>query len=325
MFGSGLWLSLLLAVAGATNLSADVAVLIEEPYGVFGAFNPTGHSAIYLSNVCAETPLKLRRCEPGEHGVVISRYQTLGGYDWIAIPVIPFFYAVDRIEDVPASPDLATVQALRHAWRRANLQEVAPDNPGRERPRGDWDEMVGVAYDRSTYAFQLETSAADDDRVIEEINSAPNRKRFRILFRNCADFARITINRYYRRAIKRSVFADGGIMTPKQVAKRLVRYGRKNPDLQLSSFLVPQTPGSIPRSSKAVRGLFETFIRSKKYAAPLIVFQPWVAGTLAVGYLTRGRFNVSREAERLNLRQPEWLELTAAGEKGTARHAPAGS
>lgn len=324
MVGSGLWLSLLLALAGVSNMSADVAVLIEEPYGLFGAFNPTGHSAVYLSDVCAETPLKLRRCGPGEHGVVISRYQTLNGYDWIAIPVIPFFYAVDHIEDIPDYPDQAAIKALKDNWRRRNLQEIAPDVPDGQRPLGDWDEMLGVAYDRSTYAFQLETAPEADDRIIREINSEPNRKRFRILFRNCADFARVTINRYYPGAIKRSILADGGVMTPKQVAKCLVRYGRKNRDLRLSSFLVPQAPGGAPRSSKAVRGLFESFIRSKKYAPPLIVFQPWIAGSLAVGYLTHGRFNVSGEADRLNVRQPLWLE-TAAKRKEEPPPIPAGS
>src|SRR5215469_4482747 len=54
---------------------AQAAVLLEEPYGFFGVVNPTGHIAIYFANVCAETPVKLRRCEPGEQGSVISRYQ----------------------------------------------------------------------------------------------------------------------------------------------------------------------------------------------------------------------------------------------------------
>jgi hypothetical protein len=29
----------------------------------------------------------LRPCQPGELGVVISRYHRVGGYDWIAMPV----------------------------------------------------------------------------------------------------------------------------------------------------------------------------------------------------------------------------------------------
>jgi len=318
MSASRVWAPLLLFLAGAATAFADVAVLVEEPYGSFGFFNPTGHAAIYLTNVCAASPLTLRRCEPGEAGVVISRYQKLAGYDWIAMPVVPFFYAVDRLEDVPANPDRATVTALREAWRRQHLQSVAPDGPGGTAPPGDWHELIGVAYDRSTYAFQLETTPEQDDRLIRELNSDPNRNRFSLLFRNCADFARKIVNTYYPRAVRRSFLADGGITTPKQVAKRLVRFGRTHPDLVMSSFIVPQEPGSIQRS-KAVRGVFESFVRSKKYVVPLAFFQPWVAGAVGGAYLIGGRFSPSRHAARMQRRSPAWLQTAALSVKGAPK------
>ena len=68
---------------------ADAALLVEEPYGSFGGAVPTGHSAIYLPKVCATTPTELRRCNPGELGVVISRYRHVAGRDWLAIPLLP--------------------------------------------------------------------------------------------------------------------------------------------------------------------------------------------------------------------------------------------
>ena len=58
---------------------AQSALLMEEPYGFFGTLNPTGHNAIYFERICAETPVKLRRCEPGELGAVIARYQGVRG------------------------------------------------------------------------------------------------------------------------------------------------------------------------------------------------------------------------------------------------------
>ncbi len=305
----------LLLLLAATTALADVAVLVEEPYGSFGFFNPTGHAAIYLTNVCAATPLKLRRCEPGEAGVVISRYQTLAGYDWIAMPVIPFFYAVDRLEDVPVNPDRATVQALREKWRREHLQLVAPDGPDGKPPAGDWHELIGVAYGRSTYAFQLESTPEQDDRLIESLNSDPNRRRFNLLFRNCADFARTWINTYYPHAVKRSFLADAGVTTPKQIAKCLVKYGRKHPDLEVSSFIVPQEPGDLGRS-KPVRGVFESFVRSKKYVVPLAFFQPWVAGAVGGAYLIGGRFSPSHHAARMRRRTPVWLQTAALTVKG---------
>lgn len=35
-------------------------------------------------------------------GVVVSRYHKIAGYDWIAIPVIPYLYAVEDVEEVPS-------------------------------------------------------------------------------------------------------------------------------------------------------------------------------------------------------------------------------
>src|SRR3981081_2999839 len=80
---------------------ADAALLMEEPYAKFGAFNPTGHAAIYLNHVCAESPTRLRPCRVGEPGAVISRYHKIDGYDWLAIPLVPYLYAVERVQDVP--------------------------------------------------------------------------------------------------------------------------------------------------------------------------------------------------------------------------------
>jgi hypothetical protein len=60
---------------------AQAALLMEEPYGFFGTVNPTGHTAIYFERICAETPVTLRRCHPGEIGAVVSRYQGINGYD----------------------------------------------------------------------------------------------------------------------------------------------------------------------------------------------------------------------------------------------------
>lgn len=52
-----------LALASTPGLRGDATLFVEEPYGSFGAMNPTGHAAIYLSKVCAATPTFLRRCE----------------------------------------------------------------------------------------------------------------------------------------------------------------------------------------------------------------------------------------------------------------------
>ena len=111
-----LWLALLLA--GARVADAAAALFLEEPYGAFGRVNPTGHAAVYLSGVCAASPVLLRRCEPGETGVVISRYHRVGGYDWIAIPLIPYLYAVEGLEQVPLYLPYAQ-DLIRRLWHEA--------------------------------------------------------------------------------------------------------------------------------------------------------------------------------------------------------------
>jgi hypothetical protein len=289
------WLLLFFLYSAAAELYADAALLLQQPHGVFGAFNPTGHTAIYLSRVCAESPTVMRRCHAGERGVVISRYGRIAGYDWIGIPLIPYLYAVEKPDQVPVRIDEERVTLLRDNYRRAHLQALIPDAGNGEAPKGDWTQLIGAAYDRKIYGFVIETGEAADNALIEYLNSHPNKKRFNILFRNCADFSKDIINFYYPKAVRRSILADAGITTPKQIAKSLVQFSERRPDLQFSTFTIPQVLGDMKRS-KPVRGILESLIRSKKYAVPLAVVYPWVAVGGSVAYLTGGRFNPEKYA-----------------------------
>ena len=133
---SSLVLMLLLLLSG--QASAKLALLLEEPFGAFGYVNPTGHAAIYLSDVCAASPTELRPCKPGEFGVVLSRYYHVAGYDWMAIPLLPYLYAVDSISEVPQTADRPSEAALRDAWRREHLLDLIPDASNGEPPRRNW-------------------------------------------------------------------------------------------------------------------------------------------------------------------------------------------
>ena len=138
---------------------ASATLLMEEPYGKLGFFTATGHAAVYLSGVCADTPVVLRTCKLGETGVVISRYDGVDGYDWVAIPLIPYLYAVDRAEDVPLFADSKMVFFLRDRYRRRYLQGIAPDKSDGDAPGGNWYELVGSSYDRTMYGFEIATTA----------------------------------------------------------------------------------------------------------------------------------------------------------------------
>src|SRR5579871_5713382 len=202
-----LWV-LLFVVGIFSQAHADVALLLEEPYGFFGSVNPTGHAAIYLPDVCADTPTQLRRCVPGEGGVVISRYFKIGEYDWLAIPLLPYLYAVDTLQEIPQSADEHSVALLRDQYRRTHLLEVVPSDENGRPLNGDWVQLVGAAYLRNIYGFRIKTSQEQDDAFIQYFNERKNKTNFSLFFSNCADLAREILNFYEPHSIHRNYFAD---------------------------------------------------------------------------------------------------------------------
>jgi hypothetical protein len=156
---------------------------------------------------------------------------------------------------------------------------------------------VGSAYDRAAYGFEIETTQAQDEAFIRQYNAAPNRSHFHLSYRNCADFAKDVINFYYPKSLHRSVVADIGITTPKQMAKTIVKFSTRHPELDFSRFVIPQVPGNVARSTP-VHGVVESFLKSKKYIVPSAVVSPIFAGCVAAVYegTGAGRFNPAKQA-----------------------------
>lgn len=289
------WLFVLIVCGLATRpANADVVLLLAEPYGRAAGFNPTGHVAVHLTRVCADDLTTLRRCREGEPGVVISRYNSLGDFDWAAMPLMPYLYGVEQAADVPEMTTPEAVAALRESYRRAHLRDHFPDGLAARDRR--WTQLVGAAYDRQFVAIAMRTSAEQDDRLIEALNARDNRPRFNVVFRNCADFARDLVNTYYYpRALRSNVIADLGVTTPKQVARAMTRFGRARPETMLRVSVIAQIPGHR-KPSPRTRGVLESLLRVKKYSIPLAAVQPWVPVGLAAGYLATGRFDPHRLA-----------------------------
>jgi len=195
---------------------------------------------------------------------------------------------------VPAQANSASVAALRDEYRREYLGDIKGHN---------WEQLVGAAYDRRIYAFGFPTSEAQDDELIAKLNSAPNVSHFSLLFHNCADFARSIIDFYHPGAVRRSISADSGITTPKQIAKSLVHFEKRDRELEQPEFVIPQVPGSIPRS-RPIHGVLESILKTKKYVLPIAVLHPVIAASLAASYLGGGRFNPARGASPLDASQP---------------------
>jgi hypothetical protein len=290
---------LLLCLCSIRRARAEATLFLEEPYSYDGALAGTGHAAVYLSGVCAETPVKLRLCRADETGVVLSRYHRVAGYDWIAIPLIPYLYAVEKEEDIPLFADRKMVAFLRDHYRRDHLVSLIPDLPDGGTPPGDWYELVGASYLRTIYTYQIETDPKLDAALIRKLNRGLNHDRFNLVTANCSDFARMIIDFYHPRAVHRSIVGDLGVTTPKQLARTLSKYSRHHLELQSSSFAIAQVPGTTPRS-KPVHGVTDCALTAKKYMLPLFALHPYVAGALIAGYVGHGRFDPSKNALILN-------------------------
>jgi hypothetical protein len=278
-------LALLLPACGRGR--AQAAMLMAEPFGFFGFLNPTGHDAVYFERICAETPVKLRRCTPGEQGAVITRYQGIAHYDWIAVPLLPYLYAVENGSAAPARVDKESVNSLRDKYHAAHLPGLEGVPRGGDVKRG-WSQFVGVSYERRIYAFRFATTEAQDDALIARMNAEANRSRFNLIHRNCADFTGNLLNFYFPGTFRRSALPDAGITTPRQITYKLVRYARKHPEVQLTAFDIPQVPGYRRRSrrNQSIAGALIT----RGYAFPLAFISPYIVGGVLADYLVWGRY-----------------------------------
>jgi hypothetical protein len=223
-------------------------------------------------------------------GAVISRYEGVNGYDWIAIPLVPYLYSVENQAEVPARVDHDLVERLRNRYRETHFEELHLDRSGGSYVPGAWRELIGAAYERRIYAFRFQTTRTQDEALIAKLNAEPNRSHFQLLFRNCADFSRVILNTYFPRGFHRSIFPDAGVTTPKQITYKLVRYAKKHPELHLAVFEIPQVPGyrSPSRSTKDIAESFSTTI----YAVPLSLVNPYLFGGIFVDYIIRGRYHL---------------------------------
>jgi hypothetical protein len=103
-------------------------------------------------------------------------------------------------------------------------------------------------------------------------------------------------------------------MTPTQVARSLVSYGKKHPELDMTAFVIPQVPGSI-RRSHPVDGVAESLVKSKKYLLPLVVLAPEVTGGVAVAYLVDGRMKLPKETPVFEIGDEETTSAPATTRK----------
>jgi hypothetical protein len=254
---------------------ADVTVLIEAPINFLGHVSSTGHAALLIDRLCSDDHIHMRWCLSSENGTVVSRYKGIDGYDWVAMPPGPYLFAVDSPDEIPEMASDAEVNLLRAKYR-ANHPRSFEHDP----QENGWTQLLGASYRRRIICIHLHTSPSQDNRLMQWLNSQPDRTHFNFFFSNCADFARHILNVLFPGAIRRNVLFDLDMTTPKQLESCLHHYAMRHPGLEFEVRELPQVPGGIRRSGN-IYGVAESFVKTKPYLLPLAILDPVGIGSIA--------------------------------------------
>ncbi len=278
----------------------DVGVVLNESLDTSVArITGSGHSAVYFSRICPETPVKLRLCRPGEQGSVISNYTTLGEdlpFEWNAVPLNVYLYGVEETRHRPILGSQTIKHALEERYREKYLSEYCAGESCQTSGKAEWREMVGASLSRSIYIFVVNTTVEQDRNFVATFNSLPNRNHFNGVTRNCADFARRVINTYFPHAVSPDYINDFGMTSPKAIARSFTHYALQHPQAQFRIAHFAQVPGTIKRSKECRAGT-EQLYHSKKLLVPMLIFADYELPLVAASYVLTGRFNPERELE----------------------------
>ena len=294
-------LTFVLAVLTCPRARGDVGIVLNESLGVsVDRISGTGHSAVYFSRLCPESPVKLRLCRPDENGSVMSNYINIGepqGFEWNVVPLNIYLYGVEDPRFRLLFGSYAIKDLLEERYRTKYLQGYCDGPPCSTSSKAEWREMVAATLIRGMYVFVINTTVEQDEALIAQFNASPNKNHFNGVTRNCADFTKRVINAYFPHATSTDYLNDFGMTSPKAIARSFVRYADKNPRLNLRVLHFAQVPGTIKRSSD-VRSGTEQLYRSKKLLIPMLIFADYGVPAVAASYLLTGRFNPEREFEK---------------------------
>jgi len=279
---------------------ADVGVVLDESLdSSVERITGSGHSAVYLSRICPDSPVKLRLCGPGEQGSVLSTYTTLGEdqpFEWNAVPLSVYLYGVEDPRDRPLFGSPRIKRVLEESYRAKYLDGYCATRSCQTSNSAEWREMVGASLSRGIYIFVAETTEEQDRKLIAEFNALPNVNHFNGVRRNCADFTRHAINTYFPHATSPDYLNDFGMTSPKAIARSFTHYALRHPETHFRVLHFAQAPGTIKRSSEPRDGT-EQLYHSKKLLVPMIIFAEHALPVVAASYLLTGRFNPERESE----------------------------
>lgn len=289
---------------------ADLGVMVADPTTVGASeFTHAGHALVYLSGVCADTPVRARLCRAGESGSVVTRYPQFheaSPYGWNIVPLD--LYLEGTVQ--PGNRLLYGSQNVKDALgikARDGFMKPVCAGACPLIPHSYWRDMVAATINRDIFVFTVKTTPAEDEALVRWLNAHENFDDYNGMTNNCAEFVRAMVNAVFPHSVRRDVINDIGMMTPKAAVHSFTRWAEKQPDSGFSILHFPQKPGSIPRSGVASSGT-ETAIHVKKYLIPAaMIGDHEVAGSFFVAYLLTGRFNLYKEYVRHS--SPKLTEL----------------
>ena len=279
---------------------ADIGVLLNESLdSSLGRITGSGHSAVYFSRICPDSPIKLRLCRPGELGSVMSNYTTLGEdkpFEWNIVPLSIYLYGVEDPQKRPLFGTAQIKRLLEERYRENYLTGYCDRPFCRHSNKSEWREMVGATLERSLYIFIIRTTPEQDEAFIERFNAAPNQNHFNGFTQNCATFSERVINSYFPKATRPDYLNDFFLTTPKAIARSFVHFGERHPEAHLRVLHFAQLPGTIKRSTEARSGT-EQLYHSKKLLVPMVLFADHELPFVAASYILTGRFNPEHALE----------------------------
>ena len=293
-------LAILLVCLVSPRAYADVGVVLNESMDTsLDRITGTGHTAVYFSRICPETPLKLRMCRPDEPGSVMSNYINIGEDDspeWNIVPLNIYLYGVEDPRNLPVFGTYKIKRVLENRYRDRYLAAYCQGRSCVNSDKSEWREMVGATLLRSVYMFVVDTTPEQDLQLIAEFNTQPNKNHFNGITRNCADFTARVINTYFPGATHTDYLNDFGMTSPKAVARTFTHYAERRPESHFRVLHFAQVPGTIKRSHECRAGT-EQLYRSK-LIVPMLIFGSHELPFVAASYLLTGRFSPQHTFEQ---------------------------
>lgn len=290
----------LLLCLACSRAYGDVGVVLNESLDTSVArVTGSGHTSVYFSRICPESPVKLRLCNPGEEGSVMSNYINLGEdrrYEWNIVALNVYVYGVENSQHRPIFGSQKLKGILENRYREKMLAEYCSGKNCTTSDKAEWREMVGAGMSRSMYIFVVQTTLQQDLDLIAKFNALPNENHFNGFTRNCADFTKNVIDTYFPHSAHGDLINDFGMTSPKAVARTFTHYALDHPESQFRVLHFSQLPGTIKRSSEARSGT-EQLYHSKKLLIPMVIFAHYELPVVAAAYVFTGRFNPEHEFE----------------------------